>query len=488
MPASAALTEPARTLLVVAALAASSTALRAPEAFASEPFVATDGAAAERLAEAIRYRTLARDEAADGGDPDWDAFHDFLARSFPLTHRSLEREAVAGHSLLYTWRGRGAGAAPILLMAHMDVVPADAGDGWAHDPFAGVIEQGVIWGRGALDDKLSVLGILEAVERLLIASFAPGRDVYLAFGHDEESRGAGAKAIARLLKQRGVRLDFVLDEGSTVTEGMMPGVERPVALIGLAEKGYLSVTLTAMSAGNGVGHSSMPPPDTPIERLARALARLADMPMVSDIRPPVSDMLDAVAPEMPFWQRLAMRNRWIADPLVRSELAANPVGNAMIRSTGVATIVSAGSARNVIPQSAQAVVNYRILPGDTVEGVLSHVRQAVDGLDIAVDYEDALHPPPVSDPESASYALLARTVERVFPEAVVAPALVIAATDSRVYGEPDTAIADNVYRFLPVSLDEEELATIHGVNQRLPVADYARVIRFYRDLLREAAP
>lgn len=459
---------------------------------ASGDFVASDEAAARRLAAAIRIKTITPDSEGEVPKKIWDAFHRHLEVSFPLVHQSLRREAVLDHSLLYTWKGKDPSARPILLMAHMDVVPVNPENNWQNDPFAGVIKDGVIWGRGALDDKLSVLGILEAVERLLQAGFAPSRDVYLAFGHDEEREGKGAKAIAQRLKERSVQLEFVLDEGSVIGKDIIPGIEQPVAMIGLTEKGYLAVTLTAKAKEGKPAHSSMPPADTPIELLARALAQLADKPMASEIRPPVSDMLDALAPEMSFWQRLAMGNRWLSDPLVRSKLASIPVGNAMIRTTGVATIISAGFKENVIPQTARAVVNYRILPGDSTEGVLDHVKEVVADLEmgdieIEVSHGPEYHPPPVSDPGSASYMALERCVRKVFPEALVAPALVIGGTDSRVYGEPDTAIADNVYRFLPVVLNETGLASIHGVNEQLPIQGYSKVIRFYLELLRDTA-
>ena len=426
----------------------------------------------------------------DDGTTDAAAFaelHRFLEVSYPLTARALERQVAETHALLYRWPGADPQLEPIVLTAHMDVVPADP-EGWDQEPFSGAQVEGEIWGRGTLDDKLSVLGLLEAVEFLLESGEEPRRTIYLAFGHDEERDGHGAAAIARLLERQGVRALFVLDEGSVIGDGLVPGVEKPVAMVGLAEKGYLSLALTARTGGAGTaakaGHSSMPPADTPIERLARGIQVLSENPMPTDLRPPVSEMLTTLAPEMSFLERVAMGNLWLFKPLVARQLAASPEGNAMIRTTGVPTILRGGHKENSIPQSAQAVVNYRILPGGSAAAVREHVESLVGDIGLQVEtLGAAIEPSPVSPAESDSFALLRRTILQVFPHVVVAPALVVAATDGRHY----TGLTPNVYRFLPVQLDADRLAGIHGTNERISQAAYADVIRFYIQLIRNSA-
>ena len=443
-----------------------------------------DGAAS-RLAAAIRIPSDSSDPDAARRESAFQMLHAFLAQRYPAIAEGLQREVVNGSSLLYTWPGRDPTTKPILLMAHMDVVPVETGteDDWRHDAFAGVIDDaGLIWGRGALDDKLSVLGIMEATTHLLGTGFQPGRTIYFAFGHDEETGGeAGAGAISALLAARNVDLDFVLDEGSIIAVGLVPGVERSVALIGTAEKGYLSLRLTATGTG---GHSSMPPAENAIGQLARAIRRLERQPMAAEIRPPVSDMFDAIAPELSFVQRTAVAMQWLFEPLLISELEGAPATNASIRTTAVPTIVEGGVKDNVLPQEASVVFNFRILPGDTIDDVFAHVRAVIDDPAISIEaLSGANEPSAVSDSGSESFRTLSRTVQTVFPGVVVAPALVVAATDSRHFAP----IADNVYRFLPIALDAEQLGGMHGTNERLDRAAYGDVIRFYIHLLQNAA-
>jgi len=472
---------------VVLALALAACATREAEPPPAPVEIAVDAeAAAGRLAEAVRIPTVSWGPGLGTEGAAFDRLHALLEASYPKVRETLTREVVNAHSRLYTWEGSGAGGEkPILLMAHLDVVPIakDTEGDWTQEPLSGLIDgEGMIWGRGSLDDKLSVLGLLEAVEQLLEEGFTPRRTVYLAFGHDEEIDGArGALAIASLLEQRGVRLDYVLDEGSIIGLDLVPGVDKPVAMIGVAEKGYLSLRLTATGAG---GHSSIPPEQTAIGRLARALTRLEERPMPAELRSPVAEMLVAVAPEMPFVQRLAMENQWAFGPLVAGQLTGAPTSNAMVRTTAAPTVIKGGIKDNVLPQEASAVVNFRVLPGDSIAGVTRHVKTAIDDPGIAVEvFGTANEPSEVSDMGSESFRVLRRTVREVFPKVVVAPALVIAATDSRHYRD----VADNTYRFLPVSLTAERLAGMHGTNERLETESYADLIRFYIQLLRNSA-
>jgi carboxypeptidase PM20D1 len=439
------------------------------------------GAAAERLAAAVRFPTISHEA---GGKVEREAFlglHGHLARSFPLVHLKLTREVVAGYSLLYTWQGRNPQAAPILLMSHQDVVPVEPGTerSWTHPAFSGTIADGYVWGRGAMDDKAGVLGILEAVEHLLGRGFQPERTVLLAFGHDEEVSGVnGARNIAALLQQRGVKPEFILDEGGAVAEGMVEGVEAPIALIGTAEKGYVSVDLVARDKG---GHSSMPPKHTAIGRLAGVIHRLEENQMPARIDGATRKSFEYLAPEMPFGPRLLLTNLWLFDPVAERIFSGDPASNSRIRTTTAATIMNAGVKENVLPHEARAVVNFRILPGDSVESVLEHVRaQAGPEVEVSGRQATATEPSPESAVESPAFRLIQTTIAQVYPGALVAPNLLGGGTDTKHF----QGLSPNVYRFLPVRVRAEDLARFHGTDERIGVENYAGVVRFYVQLIR----
>jgi carboxypeptidase PM20D1 len=440
-------------------------------------------AAAERLAEAIRFETISWEDGERLDREVFLAFHGFLERSYPRLHASLQREIVSEYSLLYTWPGAGATLKPLLLTDHFDVVPVieETLDQWEHPPFSGAIADGFVWGRGTLDDKSGAMSILEAVEGLLAEGFTPGRTIYLAIGHDEEIGGPkGAAATAALLRERGVALEFTLDEGGAVTTGAVPGVEAPVALIGIAEKGYASIEVTARAVG---GHSSMPPRTTAIGRLARAVQRIEKRPMPARVSGPAALLLDAVGPHMEFPLRVAVRNRWLFMPVLRRQLERSPVGNAMIRTTTAVTMIEGGVKENVLPDSATATVNFRLLPGDTGEDVLAHVRKAVDDDEVDVELMASREASPVADPESASFELLRACLAEVMPDVLVAPYLSLGGTDTKHYVD----LAENSYRFNPLRVGREDVKRAHGVNERIAVANYGELIAFNQAVIRRAA-
>jgi len=441
-------------------------------------------AAAGRLAAALRHRTVSHFDSADLDRGAFLGFHAFLASTFPAAHAVLERERVADLTLLYTWPGRDPALEPVLLLAHQDVVPVPAGSeaSWAQPPFEGVIDGGFVWGRGAMDDKGNLMAILEAVEILARQGFAPGRTLHLAFGHDEEVGGTGARAVADLLASRGERAAFVVDEGMALIEGMVPGLERPAALVGVAEKGYMSVRLTATEAG---GHSSTPPRHTAVGILATAIHRLERAPMPAHLDGVTRSLFDYLGPEMPLAERVAFANLWLFEPLVRRQLASNQGTDATMRTTTAVTMIEGSPKDNVLPSRAQAVVNFRILPGDTSQDVLEHVRAVIRDPRVTTEpIGTPSEPSEVSDVASPDFALLQRTIGQVFPEAIVAPALVLGGTDARHYG----AVADDVYRFSPYRFGPSDLSRAHGIDERIPVADHAAAVRFYAQLIKNAAP
>ena len=437
----------------------------------------------KRLSEAIRFKTISFQEPTDSSVAEFERFHAFLAKSFPRLHQQLTKETVNGHSLLYTWNGKDARLKPLLLMGHMDVVPVDAPTErqWTHPPFAGQIAEGYIWGRGTMDDKVSVLGILEAVEYILSAGFQPQRTLYLAFGHDEEIGGHnGAGKIAELLRSRGVELEYLLDEGMNIVDGIISGIAAPAALIGIAEKGYLSLELSVETVG---GHSSIPPADTAIGIISRALQKLEAAPFPARLSGPTRRMLDFLGPEMAWAKRLPLANLWLFDPLVRKQLAASPLTNAVIRTTLAPTLFNAGMNEYSLPTQASAVVNLRILPGDTIAGVTEHVRQTIDDPRVKIAaLPIRVEPSAVSDIEAASFQLIHRTIRQAIPEALVAPALLVAGTDSRHYAP----LTKNIYRFLPITLRPDDARRYHGIDERVSLEDYARCVRFYAQLIRNS--
>jgi carboxypeptidase PM20D1 len=441
-------------------------------------------AAAERLAGAVRLKTITYDNKPDASAAEFVKLHGYLETSFPLTHRTLKREIVGGYSLLYTWQGSDASAKPIMLMAHSDVVPIAEGTDkdWSVDPFAGTVKDGYIWGRGSWDDKGNLLSILEAVESLVAKGFQPKQTIYIVSGHDEEGGGErGAKKIAELLASRSVKLDFVMDEGTLITEGVMKGLDKPVALIGVAEKGIMTLSL---STHDEPGHSSMPPRETAIGMLSDALAKLERNQMPAGIGGVASEMFDTLAPEMHTPNRVMLSNLWLFGPLVKRELEKSKGSNAFTRTTTALTVVHAGNKVNVVPAHAEAFVNFRMLPGDTQQEVIEHAHSVVGNAAVKIERSGfASEASPISSTASPSYRLMNATIREVFPGTVVAPGLMVAATDSRHM----LPIADHVYRFSPVRVKEKDLSRFHGTDERISIENYSEMIAFYHRLITSAS-
>lgn len=446
------------------------------------PIALQTDAVADKLAGAVRLQTVSSQEDPAQNEQEFRKLHALLEQQFPLVHQKLKREEVGGLSLLYTWTGSDPKAKPIALMAHQDVVPIAPGteSKWQQPPFSGARKEGFVWGRGAWDDKANLISELQAVEMLLAAGFQPRQTVYLAFGADEEVGGLrGASQIVKLLQQRGVRLDFVIDEGLLITEGVLPGLKPPTALIGVAEKGFLSV---AMKVDATPGHSSMPPPEgsSAIAMMSAALDRLEHDQLPGGLRGVAREMFDTIAPEMSGVQRVVLSNLWLFGPLVQKQLSHAASTNAMMRTTTALTVVQAGNKDNVLPGEARAIVNFRLLPGDTRESVMEHVRKDTGPQFELTTLPGSADPSPVSPTQSASYQTINRTVRSLFPGTVVAPGLMIGATDSRHFA----AISDHVYRFSPVRARPEDLPRFHGTNERISEVNLGELVRFYYQLLR----
>jgi carboxypeptidase PM20D1 len=479
------------TLLAVAIVAVAITALvrtllfTAPtETFAqTEAPVASADSLAAHLAQAIQFRTISVSDTSPPAAEELAAMRAWMENTYPLVHQALTREVVAEHSLLYTWKGTDTALAPIVLMGHMDVVPVEAGteSKWTHPPFSGDVADGYVWGRGSLDDKPNVIGILEAVERLLATNVVPRRTVLLAFGHNEEVLGSGAKAIVALLQSRGVRPALVIDEGGAITEGIMQGIARPVAIIGIAEKGYQSFELINQAAG---GHSSVPPRETATGIVAAGVAAIEANPLPARLTPVVRAMLDRTGREMSGGAKTALANLWLFEPVLLSQFAKTPQTNAMIRTTGAPTMFSGSPKDNVLPQRARAVVNFRILPGDSIAGVLAYVKRTVNDERIIVrPAGPGSEPSPVSPVNSPEYRLLERTIHETAPGTMVVPYLLVGGTDSRHYAP----ITRNIYRFTAMRAKQGDLERVHGTNERLAVAKFREIVQFYLRLIQNGA-
>ena len=428
---------------------------------------------------ALRIKTISHEDPALFDSSAFEAFNQLLTTEFPLVDSLLEKRLFNHYSHLYTWKGSDPSLEPIVLMAHVDVVPIASPDKWDEDPFGGVVKDGIIWGRGTIDVKFAVMGIMQSIEMLLAEGYQPKRTFYLAFGHDEEVGGElGAVVMAKYLEEQGVKAAFVLDEGYAITQKLIPGVEPDVAFIGIAEKGSTSIQLIVEKEG---GHSSRPDKETAIDIMSNAIAKLKANPLEARITTAMHGFMDMVGPEMGFVNRMGFANRRLFKKLIVSTYEnASGAGNALLRTTTAPTIFEAGIKENVIPFRARAIVNFRIIPGQTAEDVMAHVNEVIDDERVKASfYGFNTDPSPVSPTDTDGYEIINRTIRENFPEALTAPNLVIAATDSRHY----TGVSPNVYRFVPYHINEGNIQTFHGINERIPVKDYKNAIRFYRQLV-----
>ncbi len=438
--------------------------------------------AAERLSTALTYPTVSGPSDAAVTEAAFTELLAYLQQTFPRFHGELDVRRVSRFTVHAVWKGTDPSLQPVVVLAHTDVVPIAPGteDAWEHPPFSGRIADGYIWGRGSIDNKQNVLAYLEATEALLAAGHRPQRDVHFVFGHDEEVGGhAGAAVVARQLGEQGIRPLAVYDEGLIIADGLVPGMTVPVGLIGVAEKGYVTLRIQARGAE---GHSSMPPADgTAVGVLATAITRLEGRPFDRELSGPAAMLLDTIGPEAKMPERLIFTNRWLFGPVITSIMGAKRSGDATLRTTIAPTMLEASVKENVLPDTAAALVNFRIHPRDSVDSVKEHVERAISDDRITVRIEGAApaEPSVVSPTDGHGWTALQTSYAEVFPGMPVAPGLFVAQTDSRHF-DP---ISDSVYRFQPVPSTAEDLGRIHGTNERIAVDAYQDIVRLYTRLL-----
>jgi carboxypeptidase PM20D1 len=434
---------------------------------------------AERLGEAVRIKTISYQDRSQIDYTQFDLFHAFLASTFPRVFREMEVETVNDYSLLLRWRGRDDTLRPVLFTAHMDVVPVEPGteEDWQYPAFDGVVADRRVYGRGTLDDKVGVMSLLEAAEQLLAEGFSPSREIVLAFGHDEEIAGNdGALMLARRMAELDLQFDWMVDEGGLVVADnpLLPGAT--MAMVNVAEKGYLTLTLVAEGDG---GHSSNPPAISTIGRLANALAVIEANPFPARLVEPVAAMFEALAPHVGQPQQLVFENLWLTGGMVAGQMADDRLTMPYVRTTTALTMFNAGIKENVVPQRAEAKVNFRLLPGDTPETVVNYIEELVDDPQVTIEYDQWDKLPPVADTSGSGFEVISRAVEAVYPGVVVVPSLLTATTDTRHYIE----VADNLYRFHGMLVEAGQAKSIHGTNEYIDVASYEKTIEVARQMM-----
>lgn len=429
----------------------------------------------ESLSAAVQCQTISYHE---GSIPDGTAlrkFHELLKQRYPLAHEQLLLEIVNEYGLLYTWQGSDPSLMPVLFSAHQDVVPVDPAtvEQWTKPPFSGEVSDGFVWGRGSIDMKCQLVGILDAIETLVENGFKPERTFYIAFGHDEEVSGvAGAGHISALLKERGVHLAAVWDEGNSILEGVVPGISGPVGLVGVAEKGYMTVDFTV---DGKPGHASTPPKQTAIGILAAALAKLEASPMPTDLTS-IQNMMKSLGYLLPFGLRMAFANPWLFGGLLVKKLSGDPQTNAAIRTTTAVTIVAGGIKDNILPRQATAKVNFRILPGQTVDQTLAEIKRIIrdDRVQFSPVALSCWNPIPASPTDTPLYIQLQTAIQNTFDQVPVAPFIMLGGTDSRHYA----SITDAIFRFSPMVTKAVDLKRVHGIDERISHENLEKIVEF----------
>lgn len=444
---------------------------------AGEEVAADELTLGEHLSRMIQKQTVSYAEEGRADQRQFEGFRALLKELYPSVFDRFESEIIGRNGLLLRLRGRGE-AEPSVLMAHYDVVPANEQE-WSAPPFEGRIHEGEVWGRGTLDTKCTVLGLLEAAERLAKEGFAPAGDLYLSLGGDEECMGSDASAIVDAFEKRGIRPAFVLDEGGAVVEGAFPGVPGPVAVVGTAEKGSAFVDITARGKG---GHASAPPARQAVGVLSKALGGVLKKPMPFTLTGPARGLFDTLGRHSTLPYRLIFANLRIFSPIL--DLICRKTGgelNALVRTTAALTRLSAAEAYNVLPREAKAGLNLRLIPGDSVSRAAERLRHIIHDPDVEVSVRSGSEPSAISPAGGEAWQRLKVAIRATYPKAIVSPYLMVAASDSRHF----CRVSDHVYRFSGMPLSKQQRGMIHGRDERVPLGLLPDLVRFYLRVMRQ---
>ncbi|MFM9908153.1 MAG: M20/M25/M40 family metallo-hydrolase [Chitinophagaceae bacterium] len=436
--------------------------------------------AIRHMSQAIQIPTISISDTSAIDTAAYQKFASFLEQSYPLIHQKLSKTIINTFSYIYEWKGQNGSFAPIVLMGHYDVVPVEQAviNKLSVAPFSGTITDTCIWGRGAADDKSSVIAILEGTEAMLRNGFTPQRTIYLCFGHDEEISGKGADAIVKYFEQRKIRPEMVLDEGGEITIQNATEFSRPIAVIGVAEKGYASYELLVEKAG---GHSSIPAKETSIDILAAALHKLRTTESPARLTPQLSEFLDRVGSSSnKFISRLAAANMWLFEGQIKKIVEKEPEGYAMTHTTIVPTIIESGIKDNVVPTRAKAIVNSRILTGETTKSVEEYIRKVIADERVAIKLIGKMgtDPSPATSSGSPAFKRIESALSKIVPDVIPSPYQMVGATDSRFYRR----ISDGVVNFFPMT----DAKGYHGIDERIPILDLKRGIHFVQTIISES--
>ncbi len=437
--------------------------------------------AIKSLSEAIKCKTISH---PNPDDVDWAEFEKLswhIQKAYPLVHKKLNREVIADHSFLYTWEGSDKSLKPVALLSHMDVVPVMPGteSDWEHEAFSGYVDDKFLWGRGTLDMKHQLISVLEAVETLLSNDVVPKRTVYLCFGHNEEvvgSSGGGAQAIAQTLLERSVRLGMVIDEGGAIVAGSTFGIDGDIGMIGVCEKGYADIKITAKHEG---GHASQPPRNNGLVQVCDAVVKLEKNQFGKRLIKPVEETFLELGKYMSFGMKVILANLWLFKPLFLMVLAKSNLTNAMIRTTTAPTMAEGSPAGNVLPQSANISINFRMLQGERTTDVLNHIKKIAANDNLKMEILRGKEPSEISPTDNAEFELIKSVTRKIHGGIPIAPYLMVGGTDSCYF----ECVTDNIYCISPFKLETDDLSRIHGTNERIELKQIEKGIRFFAEII-----